>query len=238
MDASRVGGQPTDRLKALVNCVSYQVYEYIEEATNYDTAIATLRDFFSKAPNEVFAHHLLATAKQELGLTLDEFLLLLQKLAKDCHFRAVAGVQYKQEMIRDAFIDGLTSPGIRQRLLEYRELNLETAVEKPRAMESAQKNCEYYSQSQDIIRSSLSAATLQEKNWKLKPGCEIIAAQPPSTFHVASKASYSVSKLCLFCGRSYHIRSICPARNAMCCKCQKRTFLKRMQIKIRQNYKC
>ena len=122
-------------------------------------------------------------------------------------------------MIRDAFINGLTSPGVRQGLLEHRELNLETAVEKARAMELAQKNREYYSQSKDIIRSSLSAATLQEKKSETKdPGCEIIAAQP-STFHVASKASSSVSKLCWFCGRSYHLRSICPARNAICYKC-------------------
>ena len=118
LDASRANKQPTDILKALVHCVSYQVYEYIEEATTYDTAIATLRDLFSKALNEVFARHLLATAKQEPGHTLDEFLLSLQKLAKNCNFRAVTGMQYKQEMIRDAFRNGLTSPGIRQRLLE------------------------------------------------------------------------------------------------------------------------
>ena len=163
LDALRVDEQPTDRLKALVNCVSYQVYEYIEEATTYDTAIATLRDLFAKAPNEVFARHLLATAKQDPGHILDEFLLSLQKLAQDCNFRADTGVQYKQKMIGNAFINSLTSPGIRKRLLEHRELNLETAVEKARAMESVQKNCEYYSQSQDIIRSSLSAATLQKK---------------------------------------------------------------------------
>ena len=120
-------------------------------------------------------------------------------------------------MIPHAFINGLTSPGIRQRLLEHHELNLETAVEKARAMEFSQRHCEYYSQSQDIIQSSLSAATLQEQKSETKdPGCEIIAAQPFSTFNVASKTSSSVSKLCSFCGRSYHIRGICPARNAIC----------------------
>ena len=72
MDASRADGQPTDRLKALVNCVSYQVYVYIEEGTTYNTAIATLRNLFFKAPNEVFARHL-ATGNQEPGYTLDEF---------------------------------------------------------------------------------------------------------------------------------------------------------------------
>ena len=128
MDASFANGQPTDRLKALVNCISYQVYEYIEESPTYNTMIATVRDLFSKAPNEVFACHLLATAKQEPGHTLDEFLLSLQKLAKDCNFQAVTGMQYKQEMICDAFINGLISPRIRQRLLKHHELNLKTAV--------------------------------------------------------------------------------------------------------------
>ena len=90
------------------------MYEYIEEGTTYDTAVATLRNPFSKAPNEVFARNLLATAKQEPGHNFNEFLLSLQKLAKDCNFQAVTGVQYKQEMIRDAFINRLTSPGIRQ----------------------------------------------------------------------------------------------------------------------------
>ena len=92
LDALHANRQPTNRLKAFVNCVSYQVYEYIEEATTYDTVIATLRDLFSKALNEVFARHLLATAKQEPGHNLDEFLLSLQRLAKDCNFQAVTAI--------------------------------------------------------------------------------------------------------------------------------------------------
>ena len=37
-----------------------------------------------------------------------------------------------------------------------------------------------------------------------------------------SKGTWSVSKLCAFRGRSYHARSICPAKNALCFKCQRR----------------
>ena len=77
----------------------------------------------------MFARHLLVTTKQQVGQSLDEYLLALQKLAKDCNFRAVSGDQYKQEMVRDAFINGILSPGIRQRLLENDRLNLETAVQ-------------------------------------------------------------------------------------------------------------
>jgi len=77
LDAALEGDNRTDRLKALINCVSHQVYEYIEECTTYDTAIETLKSLYTKAPNEVFARHRLATTKQEPGQTLDEFLLSL-----------------------------------------------------------------------------------------------------------------------------------------------------------------
>ena len=43
-------------------CVSHHVYEYIEECTTYNTAIATLKNLHTKVPNEVFARHVLATA--------------------------------------------------------------------------------------------------------------------------------------------------------------------------------
>ena len=96
----------------------------------YDEAITVLRNLYKKAPNEVFARHLLATAKQQQEETLDKFYLKLQKLARDCNFRQVTSEQYRQEMVRDALKNGLSSHGIRQRLLENRDLNLENAVKK------------------------------------------------------------------------------------------------------------
>ena len=66
-------------------------------------------------------------------------------------------MQYKQEMVRDTFINGLLSSGIPQRLLDHHQLNLETAIEKARAMELAQKNSEFYartdvSEKKDTLR--------------------------------------------------------------------------------------
>ena len=198
------------------------MYEYIEECTTYDTAIATLKNLYTKVPNEVFARHLLATAKQNPGETLDEFLLSLQKLAKDCNFRAVSSVQYKQEMVRDAFINGLLSCGIRQRLLEHHELNLETAIEKARAMELAQKNSEFYARTEVPQRSSLSAAVMNEPHCEAKELRDKSGVELSSTPDVASETASSVSKLCSYCGRSYHSRNTCPAKNAVCFKCQKK----------------
>ena len=150
----------------------------------------------------------MATAKQQPEETLDEFYLKLQKLARDCNFRQVTSEQYRQEMVRDALINGLSSHGIHQRLLENRDLNLENAVEKARSMELAQKNSEFYSHNQEY-RSNLTA-TVADKS------------STPSTTDNVSEATSSVSKLCTFCGRSIHARSMCPAKNAVCYKCQRR----------------
>jgi len=53
----------------------------------------------------------------------------LKALAKECTFGAVAAGEYRGELTRDAFINGLSSPFIRQRIFEKDELNLVQAVE-------------------------------------------------------------------------------------------------------------
>ena len=113
LDASLAGERRTNKLKALVNCVSHRVFEYIADCDSYGEAITVLRNFYKKAPNEVFARHLLATAKQQPEETLDEFYLKQQKLARDCNFRQVTSEQYRQEMVRDALINGLPMEYVR-----------------------------------------------------------------------------------------------------------------------------
>ena len=128
--------------------------------------------------------------------------------ARDCNFRQVTSEQYRQEMVRDALINGFSFHGIRQRLLENRNLNLENAVEKPRSMELAQKNSEFYSLNHDY--SFNLTATVADNSSTF------------STTDNVSEATSSVSKLCTFFGRSIHARSMCPAKNAICFKCQRR----------------
>jgi hypothetical protein len=54
-------------------------------------------------------------------------------LSKDCNFSQVTANQYRDEAVRDAFITGLLSTNIRQRLLENKTLNLQTAFDQARA---------------------------------------------------------------------------------------------------------
>ncbi|CAI9718276.1 Hypothetical predicted protein [Octopus vulgaris] len=115
-----------DKLNLLINYLELNVYEFISEAKNYDQAVNTLKSVCIKPRNIVMARHLLATRKQKAGESLDQFLNNLKILAKDCDFVAVSAEQYPSEMIRDAFINGLTSNQIRQRLLENKSVDLST----------------------------------------------------------------------------------------------------------------
>jgi len=50
-------------------------------------------------------------------------------LSKDCNFRDLTAEEYKNELVRDTFIGGLSSHDIRHRLLENNELSLDRAFD-------------------------------------------------------------------------------------------------------------
>ncbi|XP_064080666.1 uncharacterized protein LOC135197536 [Macrobrachium nipponense] len=138
------GDAAPDKLRALVNCVSPSVYELIEDCSTFESAIAKLESAYVKLPNEVFARHVFATRRQQSGESLDEFLRELHKLSKDCNFQAVTAEQYRQELVRDEFINGIASAFIRQRLLENKSLNLEAAHSQACTLDLAQRSADAY----------------------------------------------------------------------------------------------
>lgn len=60
------------------------------------------------------------------------------------NLKSVSAEQYREELIRDTFINGLLSPKIRQRLLENSTLDLKSAFDQANALDLAQKNAETY----------------------------------------------------------------------------------------------
>ena len=159
------GDTAPDRFCSIVNFISAEVFDYVEECTTYDAVIETLERLYVKTPNKIFAHHDLATRKQQPGESLDKFLGELKKLSKHCGFTAVTAEAYRAEMIRDSFINGLTSNYIRQRLLENSELSLDRAYEIAHTLHTAQKNSELYiQQSPQLISSNVAAASAKDQS--------------------------------------------------------------------------
>ena len=197
-----------NKLGLLTNFVSPKIYQTISECVTYDSAISVLRSQYIKPKNEVFARHRLATCRQQVGESLDKYFQALKTLSKDCNFRAVTAAQYCEESIRDAFISGIQSASIRQRLLENNTLDLATMFDQARALDSAQKNSEVYC---SLPSQSVSAATPDSSH---NSNREITVELPALAVAVGTK--------CFFCSLPRHPRVKCPAREAICHKCQKK----------------
>ena len=191
-------------LKTLHNYVSPKIFDMISECKTYEEAIDTLKNLFVKPKNEVFARHLLATCKQEIGQNLDQYAQKLRSLTKECNFRAVSADEYRDNALCDAFISGVISSATRQRLLEQKKIDFQTAFETARAFELAQKQSESY-HNPDI------------------PPCSALPSSPDKkTDSEPAKISFATSTTkCFFCGFSRHPRSRCPAREAICKSCGK-----------------
>ena len=126
-----------NKLNVLINHVDASVYEYFSEAQTYDAA---LRSVFNKPVNEIFARYLLGECKQQPGQSLDDYHQALKMLSRDCNFAAVSAMRHREEGIRDAFIAGIMSNAIRQRLLESENLDLNSVIAKARSLEAEQIN--------------------------------------------------------------------------------------------------
>ena len=218
----------TNNLAVLTNFVGHHAYQLIESETTYDGAITVLKSSYLKQENPIYSRHLLSTRKQLPEETLDEFLLNLKTLAKPCQFTAVSAVVHQEEAIRDAFITGLRSHYIRQRLLENEALDLQTAFANARTLAVAQKNSENYASP------SCSAVNPQSTDYNPRyqenPPEKYVALTrsgkppwPPNKPPPWSQNKPNYSSTCYFCGKSpKHPRNRCPASEATCYKCQKK----------------
>ncbi len=130
-------GEDLDEFGISINFVSPTVFEYIEECSSYESAMESLQNIYVKPNNEIYARHVLATRRQQPGETLDEYLQALKVLSKECNFQSVTVAKYCEEYVWDAFITGLQSNQIRQRLLENKTLDLKTMFDQARALDSA-----------------------------------------------------------------------------------------------------
>ena len=195
-----------DKLGLLINHISPEVYEHINECVSYNDAIRILKSVYVKPVNTIFARYQLSTRKQQSHETLDQFVQALRVFAKDCKFAAQSLQERSDEAIMDAFIAGISSSNIRQRLLENSNLSLETAIQQARSLDLAQRNSDRYSS--EIGSQNLVAAISEREISDTSENEELLAV--------------NLNRKCMFCGNLPHHRSKCPARNADCFKCSKK----------------
>ena len=210
---SECGSRAPDKLRCLTKYVSASIYEYISETSTYEEAIKILENLYIKKKNEIFARFQLASRRQNPSETLDEFIQDLQKLSKKCNLQAVSAEEYRQELVRDTFINGLKSSTIRQRLLEYNTLSLKEAYDKAKALDFAQKNSETYT--------SLKLTAAFPNNQEKYPESNNAQFSPQDYDNTQANVASITKKKCWFCAGNIHSREKCPAKNSECSNCGK-----------------
>ena len=133
-----------DKLHVLHARVGAHVYAMIRDAETYQGAIDLLKGQYKRQTNEIYARHLLATHRQQPGESTEQFLRELRALGRVCNFKTVSAAQNADDLIRDAFVAGIRSSYIRQRLLEQGGMDLKKAVELAGSLEVAFRNLEAY----------------------------------------------------------------------------------------------
>ena len=184
-----------NRLQFLFAYVCADVYEYIEECENYDDALAKLKAVYITTPYVIFARHQLAIRKQQPSVTLEEFFQSFHLLSKDCELADVSAEEYRNELVRDAFIKGLSSPSIRQRLLQNNQLTVTQAFDTARSLRTALEHSDAY-----LNRANIATITHQAED---NPS----PASEPNSDDVVVECT-SQKKLCYFCVFLYHTRGL------------------------------
>ena len=115
----------------------------------------------------------------------------LKRLSTDCNSLSDSASQHKEEVIRDAFIGGIVSNEIRQRLLEENNLSLDNMISKVRSLEAAHRNAELFraGSPQGSFVHQTAASSLENDNCKSDEG-----------WHDIDSAA-TLCKKCGYCGK-------------------------------------
>ena len=105
--------------------------------------------------------------------------------------------EHRDQFIKDAFISGLLNNQIRQRLLENKKLDLQTAFDQARSIDTAPESAEYY---QIYTLVSINPHEVQKKSVSLREDEKI------ETKDVSAR----LAKFCSYCGGFFHPRFISP----------------------------
>ena len=214
------GENALKKLDVLTAHLTAPLYKLIQEVTTYERAIEMLQKIFVKPRNEIYAKHLLATIRQNIGESIDEFILRIDKLSQNCSFTAVTALEYKDAMKTDSFISGILSNIIRQRLLVSRTLTFVEAYEKAQALDLARISSESYSADQ----ASYSGLVCKVNNFQFN---ELTSNQSDTNDQNVNAIRNRSSKLsrkfvCYLCGGfTWHSRNRCPAKIKICDCCGK-----------------
>ena len=205
-----------DKLSALCNCINSKVYKYVRDCKTFVEAEKRLEKLYVKQPNEMFARYLLRSAKQKPNQTLADFKYSLVQLTHDIEFRDVTAAQYRDDLIRDSFINGIQSSEIRQRLLEHKTLSMEGAYEIAVTIDNAKRDNQFFCNSSEEVPIALNAINMEvESEFSDDQRVAAMSSKKSVCYRCGSDKRHDFQKCkaglltCHRCGKKGHIIKAC-----------------------------
>ena len=128
-----------------------------------------------------------------------------KRLSIECNYAAVTADEHRQEGIRDAFVAGILSNAIRQRLLESENMTLTQILDSARSLEAAQSNSEKFFIKQQGLDADNSIASAQQLTHE---ATELSSFPTMQRLEADNSNICAASKLletkCFYCGSKCH----------------------------------
>ena len=198
---------------------SFQLSE--EDSKKYDVVKAKFESHFVQKRNVIYERAKFNLRKQEPGETVDTFITALYGLAEYCEYGDL-----HDQMIRDRIVVGIRDAHLSEKLQLDSSLTLTKAVQQARGAEAVK-------QQQSLVRGEGHGVGVGAK----KPDTPVGAVgkgrgrgrgrqKPFRPSPGAQATGQAAGRTCKWCGKPYHDRQQCPARDAVCHNCAKRGHFK------------
>lgn len=163
-----------------------------EQREDYDSIVKAFEDYCTPRCNETFERYVLRSRQQQDGEPFEQFLRDIQLKAQTCNFG-----ELRDSMVRDQIVCGIVDKKLRARLLQEKDLTLESAVE--------------------ICKAAELAAT---QNRALESEAKVQRVEKIANAAGQSRTS-GQPRRCGYCGKIHGPRR-CPAFGKTCTLCNKR----------------
>lgn len=178
-----------------------------DDAKKYEVVKQRFDNHFVAARNLVYESACFHRRVQEPGESVDQFVTALHTLADRCEYQ-----EFKERMVRDRFIVGLSDSKLSETLQMDASLTLASALAKARLKETVHR------QQQQLRDASNEATAAGNLDAVRKQGQPTERDGPPRRF--TSQATGRDGGKCSFCGKDPHARTACPARSTKCSYCR------------------
>ena len=220
---------PEKQVSTLLYCLGEEA-EAVLESTNindderkvYDTVLKKFDDFFRIRKNVIYERACFNCRNQLQGETAEQYIMALYALADNCDYGTM-----KEELIRDRLVVGIVNDELSRKLQLMSALTLEMAKKEIRQHEAVHEQ-------QQALKNAGGPGTSADGNLEaaavFRPK-HPAANQRPSQ-HSGAKQTQHVQnsnrgrpspkgRTCTRCGRGQHPKERCPARSAVCFRCER-----------------